>query len=87
MLLRMDVYWFDVQKHSSGLVLHSISDGGNGRRVILTKPFDGPYIAALVLGLSFGKTRDSDLRATARIGDHSKVQLRNDSESLKNYRI
>jgi hypothetical protein len=76
MLPRMDVVWFDIRKHPSGLVLHSPAlpdNGGNGRRVILTKPFDGPYIAALVLGLSFGKTRDSDLRATARIGDHSKV--------------
>jgi hypothetical protein len=77
MLPRMDVSWFDIRKHPSG----------NGRRVILTKPFDGPYTLALILGLSPGKTRDSDLRATARIGDRSKVQLRNDNESLKNYRI
>jgi hypothetical protein len=90
MLPRMDVSWFDIRKHPSGLVLRIPArpdDGGNGLRVILTKPFDGPYILALILGLSPGKTRDSDLRATACIGDRSKVQLRNDNESLKNYRI
>jgi hypothetical protein len=77
MLPWMGVAWFDIRKHPSG----------NARRVILTKPFEGPYTMALILGLSPEKPRDSDLRATARIADLSKVQLRNDSESLKNYRI
>ena len=87
MLPWMGVAWFDTRKQPSGLVLHSFSDGGNARRVILTKPFEGPYTVALILGLSSEKPRDSDLRATALIVDLSKVQLRNDSESLKNYRI
>lgn len=77
MLPWMGVAWFDIRKHPSG----------NDRRVILTKPFEGPYMVALILGLSPEKPRDSDLRARARIVDLSKVQLRNDSESLKNYRI
>jgi hypothetical protein len=87
MLPWMGVVWFDIRKHPSGRVLHSFSDGGNDRRVILTKPFEGPYMVALILGLSPEKPRDSDLRAMARIVDLSKVQLRNDSESLKNHRI
>jgi hypothetical protein len=77
MLPWMGVAWFDIRKHPSG----------NGRRGILTKPFEGPYMVALILGLSPEKPRDSDLRATARIVDLSKVQLRNDNESLKNYWI
>ena len=52
MLPRMGVAWFDTRKQPSGLVLHSFSDGGNARRVILTKPFEGPYTVALILGLS-----------------------------------
>jgi hypothetical protein len=55
MLPGMDVVWFDIRKHPSGLVLPRFTGGGNGRRVILTKPFDGAYVAALVLGLSLGK--------------------------------
>jgi hypothetical protein len=77
MLPWMGVAWFDIRKHPSG----------NARRVILTKPFEGPYTVALILGLSPEKPRDSDLRAMALIVDLSKVQFRNDSESLKNYRI
>jgi hypothetical protein len=53
MLLRMDVAWFDIRKHPSG----------NGRRAILTKPFDGPYIAALILGLS--PEKNAGLRPTS----------------------
>ena len=37
MLPWMGVAWFDTRKQPSGLVLHSFSDGGNARRVILTK--------------------------------------------------
>jgi hypothetical protein len=55
MLPWMDVYWFDIRNRPSGLVLHSFSEGGNDRRVILTKPFDGPYMEALILGLSSEK--------------------------------
>jgi hypothetical protein len=55
MLPWMDVYWFDIRNHPSGLVLHSFSEGGNDRGVILTKPFDGPYMEALILGLSSEK--------------------------------
>jgi hypothetical protein len=55
MLPWMGVAWFDIRKHPSGLVLHGPAqpdDGGNAGRVILTKSFDGPYMAALILGLS-----------------------------------
>ena len=55
MLPWMGVARVDIRKHPSGLVLHSPArpdDGGNGRREILTKPFDGPYMVALILGLS-----------------------------------
>jgi len=55
MLPRMGVAWFDIRKHSSGVVLQSPArpdDEGNGQRVILTKSFDGRYMVALILGLS-----------------------------------
>jgi hypothetical protein len=58
MLPRMDVPWFDIRNHPPGLVLKSPAqpdDGGNDWRVILTKPFDGPYMEALILGLSCEK--------------------------------
>ena len=61
MLPWMGVHWFGIRNHSSGLVLQSPAqpdDGGNGRRVILTKPFDGPYMEALILGLSSEKNAE-----------------------------
>jgi len=90
MLPWMDVAWFDIRHHPSGRVLHSPArpnDGGNDRGVILTKPFDGPYMVALILGLSSEK--DAEFRPTSNGRDSRSFegQLRNDSESLKNYRI
>jgi hypothetical protein len=90
MLPRMDVAWFDIRKLPLGLVLHRPAqpgDGGNDRRVILTKPFDGPCIVAMILGLSLEQNAGFRPTSTAQIVDHSKVQLRNDSESLKNHRF
>jgi hypothetical protein len=52
---RMDVAWFDIRNHPFGLVPPNPAQpdqGGSDRRVILTKPFDGPCIAAMILGLS-----------------------------------
>ena len=69
----------DIRKHPYGLVLHRFSDGGYDRRGILTKPFDGPYMAALVLGLSPEKNAGFRPTSNGRIVDHSKVQLRNDN--------
>jgi len=76
---RRDVAWFDIPKHPDGLVLHSFGDGGDCRRVILTKPFDGRYMTALILGLSPEKHAGFRPTSNGRIVDHSKVQLRNDS--------
>jgi hypothetical protein len=90
MLPWMDVPWFDIRNHPPGLVFHGPAqpdDGGIDWRAILTKPFDGPYMEALILGLSSEKNTGFRPTSTARIVDHSKVLLRNDSESLKNYRI
>ena len=69
----------DIRKHPCGLVLHRFSGGGHDRRAILTKPFDGPYMAALVLGLSPEKNAGFRPTSNGRIVDHSKVQLRNDN--------
>ena len=84
MLPRRDVAWFDIPKHPGGLVLHSSSDGGlvlrslgeggDCRRVILTKAFGGPYMAALILGLSPEKKPGFRPTSNGRIVDHSKVQ-------------
>jgi hypothetical protein len=90
MLPRMDVAWFDIRTHSFGRALPNPAQpdaGGIVQRVILTKPFDGPCMAAMILGLSPETNAGFRPTSTAQIVDHSKVQLRNDSESLKNYRF
>ena len=56
MLPWMDVPWFDIRNHPSGLVLHGPAqpdDGGNDWRVILTKPFDWSLYGGLDLRFEF----------------------------------